>query len=193
MSCSAQDDELSRLLLQAQSGDVAALDRIAALYGPHLLRVVRRNLPRRLRTAFDSQDFVQAAWATFIRTEVDLNRFSTARELFAYLSGVASHKVTEQVRKRLLAQKATMNREVSLTGWADGNAIADSHPETPSQFAIANECLEKLLDGQPEHYRRVIAMKAKGVSNAEIAAVVNLNEGTIRRVLANASRRAMTR
>src|SRR5690606_6591774 len=98
------DDELTRLLPLARSGDEVALARIAELYGPELLKVVRRSLPRRLRTVFDSQDFVQAMWATFLRHDVDLDRFRSANELFAYLSGIASHKVTEQIRKRLIAQ-----------------------------------------------------------------------------------------
>ena len=183
------DDELAGLLARARRGDEAALMRIAELYGPDLLRVVRRSLPRRLRSVYDSQDFVQAMWATFLRNEIDLNRFGTHGELLAYLSGIVSHKVTQQIRKRLVAQKASLNREVTLSAWGEGQEIAPQRHDTPSAFAMANERMEQLLRGQPEHYRRIIALKASGASAAEIAAALELNEGSVRRILTKASER----
>jgi RNA polymerase sigma factor (sigma-70 family) len=183
------DDELAQLLRDAREGDRSALVRLAECYGPDLLRVARRSLPRRLRTVFDSQDFVQAMWATFLRHDVELDRFRTHDELYAYLSGIVSHKVSDQIKRRLKSQKATMHREVSLAAWGDGAAVASPRAHTPSQAVIAQERMESLLRDQPDHYRLVLTMKAAGASVAEIASELGMNEGHIRRIINKASER----
>ena len=47
---------------------------------PYLLEVVRRRLDRRLRPRFDSIDFTQAVWASFVARSVPLTRRNAPQE-----------------------------------------------------------------------------------------------------------------
>lgn len=174
----------------AQAGDVTAVAWLIEEHGDDLLKVVRRRMPRRLRTMFDSQDFVQAFWATFFAHGITGAKFDSPSDLRAYLCTVAANRVTDQIRRRLVRPTKNLNRERPLT--AEVAATRQSRAETPSQVAIARERMDDLLQGQPNHHRQVIELKAAGATNAEIAAAVGLNEGSVRRVLTKAATRVRT-
>lgn len=179
------------LVAAAHAGDEGALARVIEEHGEDLLKVVRRRLPQRLRTMFDSQDFVQAFWATFFAHDLETARFESPAALRAYLRTAAANRVTDQVRKRLIRPTTSLNRERPLT-----DAIAETRAgraDTPSQIAIAEERMGSLLKGLPPGHRKVIELKAAGATNAEIAESVGLNEGSVRRILTKAAIRARAR
>ncbi len=185
----APESDLRQLLMRAREGDGDALSRVLDLYGNDLLRVVRRRLPRPVRKLYDSEDFVQAVWATFLCNDVDPAAFESSERLLAYLRRIAANKVSDQIRQRFATQKTSLDREVSLDGVGDSRIAADV-AATPSQVAIAHERLERLLAGQPEHYRRLIKLKVAGAGTAEIAKELGLNPGTVRRILSRIAERA---
>jgi len=141
-------------------------------------------LNRRLRSKFDSLDFVQLVWSSFFRDPVDLQRFNRPEELAAFLATMARNKVGMEVRRRLMTQKFNLNRERSLEE-ADVTEQGDTrgHQPMPMQVAVARERLERMLTGQPQHYRRIIHLRLQGRTNAEIAETLHINESTIRRFL----------
>src|SRR5579864_1112444 len=86
----APDDPFRSLLRRVLTGCPEAAEELHRDYGDHIIRVVRRRLPRRLRPKFDSVDFAQDVWASFFQAEHD---FKGPEHLMAFLTRVARTKV----------------------------------------------------------------------------------------------------
>ncbi|HZY85770.1 MAG TPA: helix-turn-helix domain-containing protein, partial [Gemmataceae bacterium] len=56
-------EPLHTLLERLCRGDDQAAEQVFRTYEPYLRKVVRRQLPTRLRSKFDSLDIVQSVWA----------------------------------------------------------------------------------------------------------------------------------
>ena len=67
-------------------------------YGNHILRVVRRHLGQKLRIRFDSEDFVQAVWATLFVKPSAFAHIENEAQLKAFLTQIAFHKVIDERR-----------------------------------------------------------------------------------------------
>jgi RNA polymerase sigma factor (sigma-70 family) len=171
------------LLNEIGEGSEDAVGRFLELYGDHLYRAVRRRLNRALRPKFDSEDFVQAVWASFFRDRAQLARFDKEGELIAFLTRLASNKVVDECRRRLHAQKTNVNRERSLDDEAQTDGVLPGREPTPSQVAIGKERWEQMTDGLPSHYRRLLDLRVAGETQEEIAKKLGVNEKTVRRVL----------
>src|SRR5262245_56507736 len=89
------------LLARARAGDRGAIGQLVTEYSDPVRRVVRRLLQERLRRQFDSADFVQSVWASFVGLSAASYTFTTPEELVAFLSRVAYNKVIETTRKKL--------------------------------------------------------------------------------------------
>jgi RNA polymerase sigma-70 factor (ECF subfamily) len=172
------------LMERVRQGSPEASQQLLDRYGHHILHVVRRTLHAKLRTKFDSLDFVQDVWASFFTgPQVDM-RFETPEGLAAFLAKVARNKVVEAFRQRMQGQKYNVNRENSLDGSAafQVERLVGADP-TGSQLAVANEAYEGLTRGQPDHYRRILELLQQGHTHQEIAEALGLNEKTIRRLI----------
>ena len=60
------DDELNDLLSRARAGDDDAIRDFLSRFEQEVTTMVRSRLPRKLRTQFDSTDFVQAVWKSLL-------------------------------------------------------------------------------------------------------------------------------
>src|SRR5205085_6558387 len=98
---SVVDENMGQLLAQLREGSEDAAWQLIELYGPHIHRVVRRTLDRRLRGKFDSVDFVQAVWASFFREPAQILEFQSPKQIVRYLATAAEFKVTDEMRRRL--------------------------------------------------------------------------------------------
>ena len=65
---------------------------------------------------------------------------------------------------------------------------ASSRNATPSQVAVANEEWERLLEGQPAHYRLALELLRRGHTHAETAARLGLNPKQIQRLVQKLNR-----
>ena len=152
--------------------------------------VVRRQLPRLLRSRFDSLDFLQSVWASFFRRlRSDPEKFEDPRYLVAFLAQVAKHKVIDEYR-RAASRKQDMRREepLSLGGSRSREFVADQ--ETPSEVAEANEAYDRLREWLPADRREILVLKVEGLSSREIGERLGLSERTVRRVLEDLRHRA---
>lgn len=177
------DGEFSALLDRVREGSQEAAVQLLQEHGPLLLAVVRRNLDRRLRAKFDSVDFVQTIWASFFARAAKQERFETPANLAAFLTQMARHKLASEHRRRFRTAKFTIDREASLDP-----AIRDGLPgsgPTPSQVVIAKEVWEQLVAGQPPRYRQIVELRIEGLTLEEIGDRLQINERTVRRVLAH--------
>ncbi len=178
------ESEFLVLLGRVQRGSEEAAWDLIQKFGPQILRVVRRRLPDVLRRKFDSQDFVQAAWASVFAHRSRLVRFTKSEQFVAYMATVAGNKVAMEVRKRLQGKKYNVQRERPLLdNGEERNAGVNGQQPSPSQVAVAKETWQQLLADQPSHYRRIVELRYTGVSYREIADQLGFDESTVRRAI----------
>jgi RNA polymerase sigma factor (sigma-70 family) len=176
--------EFQQLLEGVREGDDDAARALVERYGPHVLRVVRRKLDKRLRSKFDSADFLQAVWASFFAIPDQKFTFNESGALVAFLVTLARNKVVEAVRQRLQTQKHDVHREESLD--APGpheEAHLPGREPTPSAIAIAREEWQRVLQKQPAHYQCILHSRREGQSPRQIAEELGVSERTVRRVI----------
>jgi RNA polymerase sigma factor (sigma-70 family) len=177
--------EFADLMRRLQEGSQEAARELVDKYGDYLLRVVRRRLLRKLRSRFDSADFVQAVWASFFAGRTELTMFQTPEEVVAFLAAMAQNKVQQEIRTQFGTDKRDLHREQSL----DDSAIEGIHEQlaaeqpTPSEVVAAEDLWDHLIQRQPVRYQRILVLRRLGCTHREIADQMGLNEKTVRRVL----------
>jgi RNA polymerase sigma-70 factor (ECF subfamily) len=178
-------EELGKLLEEAVSGSEDAARQLTERYGHYLRVAVRRWLHKRLRTQFDSLDFVQDVWASFFARGYNKTAFNDPKQLIELLRRMARNKVVTVFRRKFQTQKANINREQSLQEAQEkhGLQLIDRQQATPSQIVSGDEEWEKFLNGQLPAYREVLRRYGDGRDVPTIARELAVSERTVRRVL----------
>lgn len=182
--------DINALLGRIRDGDESAARELLARFEPQVRLVVRRQLPRLLRSRFDSIDFLQSVWATFFRRlRAGPERFEDPRFLVSFLAGVAKNKIIDEYRRAASRkQDIRLEERLSSAGLLSRELSADQ--DSASELAEANEAYDRLNDLLPEDRRGLLRLKLTGLSNRDIADRLGLSERTIRRVLEDLRRRA---
>src|SRR6266852_4102522 len=177
-------DTFQDLLQRARECCDESARELVERYGPHILRVVRRRLNKKLRSKFDSVDFVQAVWASFFALPMDRLQFERPQQLVDFLMGLARNKVVDAVRQRLETQKYDVNRELPLydSTAVDAREVKARGP-TASQVAIAKEEWQRAQDSAVPREERIVNWIQRGQSLESIAREIGVSVKTIRRVL----------
>lgn len=190
-STSHRAADLHDILDRVRGGDEQAAQQLLTSFEAEVRLVVRRQLPRLLRSRFDSLDFLQSVWGSFFRrVRTDPVEFDDERHLVAFLARAAKNKVIDQYR-RAGSQKQDMHREEPLWSDAAGPRDLPAHDDTPSEVAEAREVFGQLRDALPEDRRPIIEMKALGLSSREIGDRLGVSERTVQRVIEDLRRRTM--
>src|SRR5262245_40754352 len=105
-----EQQKFRTLLREAQAGSEDAARELYDTYVQYIRKCVRHRLWRRLRSKFDSQDFVQQVWLSFFR-DGSLPDFQTPAELLAYFKSMAENKVTFEARHRQMQRRAVRLEE----------------------------------------------------------------------------------
>jgi RNA polymerase sigma factor (sigma-70 family) len=182
--------ELGELLGRIRAGDESAAHELLARYEAQVRLVVRRQLPRLLRSRFDSLDFLQSVWGSFFRRmKAGPDEFEDPRSLVAFLARAAKNKVIDEYR-RAASKKGDMRREEPL--WGDGERPREiaGPVDSPSEIVEAREELGRLLDMLPEDRQVMVRLKAQGLSTREIGERLGVSERTVRRVLEDLRKRS---
>jgi RNA polymerase sigma factor (sigma-70 family) len=178
------DDHFRGLIDRVREGSEDAAWELVDQYGEAIRRAVRRALNERLRSKFDSLDFVQIVWNSLFRVRDKLDRFGRPEELTAYLVTMARNKVGMEVRRRMMTEKYNVKYEKSLEQLqANERTNVPSRQPSPVDVAIAREQWDRLLEGQPQHYRQIVQLRLQGHTYQSIADAVHLDECTVRRFL----------
>lgn len=177
------DDEFRDLMGRLQEGSEDAAWELVDRYGDAILRAVRRVLNVRLRSKFDSLDFVQLVWCSFFKARDQLVRFTRPEELAAFLVTMARNKVGMEVRRRLKTEKYNVNREQASSGFPNTVDQSADHESSPLEVAIAREQWNRLIAEQPDRYRQIISLRLQGLTYQDIAESLNIAECTVRRFL----------
>src|SRR5262245_63521072 len=109
-----QTKSLSELLEKAWNDSDGSAQEVVERYAPYILRAVRRRLDKKLRSKFDSVDFVQAVWASFFALPPDRLQFQRHEELVNFLIGLARNEVVDVVRQGREQQKYEVKGEEML-------------------------------------------------------------------------------
>jgi RNA polymerase sigma-70 factor (ECF subfamily) len=178
------DDHFRELIDRVREGSEDAAWELVDQYGEAIRRAVRRALHERLRSKFDSLDFVQIVWNSLFRVRDKLDRFDRPEELTAYLITMARNKVGMEVRRRLMTEKFGVKHEESLERLqAAGHMDMPGRQPAPVDVAIAHEQWDRLLAGQPQNYRQIIQLRLQGHTCQSIADTMQMAECTVRRIL----------
>jgi DNA-directed RNA polymerase specialized sigma24 family protein len=183
--------DFKTLMAGVAAGSEEAAQELLRVYGPHLMRAVRRRMHERLRAKFDSLDFAQDVWASFFARPPERDAFESPQKLIAFLAKVAQHKVIEAVRQRLRADKYNVNRELPLEECVEGEeGILAAQQPTPSEIVMDREAWDRLLEGQPPVFRRIFVLLREGRSPAAIAREMRISLKTVRLVIGKVLPRA---
>jgi RNA polymerase sigma-70 factor (ECF subfamily) len=183
------DPGIASFLARIQAGDEDAARELLTRYEAEVRLVVRRQLPRLLRSRFDSLDFLQSVWGDFFKRVRDgAAGFEDERHLVGFLARAAKNKVIDQYR-RAGSQKQDMHREETI--WTEAGRPRDlaAPDDTPSLVAEANEAYDRLRALLPEDRRQILALKAEGRSSREIGDALGMSERTVQRVIEDLRRR----
>jgi RNA polymerase sigma-70 factor (ECF subfamily) len=181
------DAEFRSLMDRVRTGEAGAYEELLTRYGEAVRRAVRRRLHDRLRSHYDSLDFVQDVWASFLAAAPGPDRFPDQAALVGYLCQVARNKVVEVFRRRFEGQKWAITREESPPPAAreSGDGVAGRDP-TPSQFAVADERWAALVRPLPPVHRAVLERLRDGHTHQEVAALLNVSVRTVERIVRQA-------
>ena len=96
-----EGSDIPAFLARIQAGDEDAARELLTRYEAEVRLVVRRQLPRLLRSRFDSLDFLQSVWGSFfrrVRGKHGLFEFEDSPPV-AYLEGWGSGRVVKDARE----------------------------------------------------------------------------------------------
>lgn len=150
------DQELVRDFLDSQSE--AAFRRLYREKTPHLYQMALRLTAF---NEFEADELVQKMWITAIKK---LSGFTWKSTLKTWLTGILINLNRDELKKEASKKKVTDSLSVQAR---------------VSSTSISGYDLEKALSNIPLGYRKVIILHdIEGYQHKEIAALLNINEGT---------------
>jgi RNA polymerase sigma-70 factor (ECF subfamily) len=173
--------ESDRLLIQQiRQCDPRAWETLIARYEGRLLAFVQR----RLRDRSSSEDVVQDTFIGFLHS---LPNFDERRELQTYLFTIASHKLTDHLRKtgrhplKPLAEGGDDRIDQQLDDSPTASSRVRSDERRQLESAALTRCLGQILRAWQEKgdYLRLQVMEllwVKGWANRDVAAFLKISE-----------------
>lgn len=191
LNYSSDSEQTSRLLDRVADGSASAMDQLLQLYRPYLNRLVSARISPELKRRVDPSDVIQdAQLAISNRIQDFIERRPTSFRI--WIRRKALERLVDYQRRHIVAEKRSVRRE---TKFADSSlAIARVLiSDTPSKILRRNE-LQKQIRETVERLqnsdREILALRhAEGLSNAEVADLLDLTPNTSRQRYGRALRR----
>jgi RNA polymerase sigma-70 factor (ECF subfamily) len=147
------------LVLRIRDGNASAAHELFERHRGRLRERVRRKLPRALRGKVGASDVVQEAWlAAFLK----LGDFEDRGDgSFAkWVNGIVEHKVLDEVRRGVDAEKRDARREEGLrtTGSRGGLPGREASPSSELMAAERREMLHSQIARLPEAHRTILRL-----------------------------------
>src|SRR5436190_16096356 len=158
------NDNLQPLLAKLSEGDVSAARQVFMACEAPLRKMVRRQLPNRLRSKFDSADVVQSVWAKLIDGfRAQAWRFTNVEQLQAFLLQVTRNRFHDKCRKH----KTALEKEQALGGLHTSEMPLAPH-EHATAVAEAAELWERLLKLCAREHQEMLQFKREGLPTDEL-------------------------
>lgn len=168
------------LIQQIRQGDPRAWETLISRYEGRLLAFIQR----RIRDRGATEDVVQETFVGFLNS---LPNFDDRRELQTYLFTIASHKLTDHLRRsgrhplRSLSDSSSdlLNQQFDNQPTASSAARGDERQELESAAIV--RCLGQILRGLQERgdWVRLQVLEllwVKGWANRDVAAFLKISE-----------------
>jgi RNA polymerase sigma-70 factor (ECF subfamily) len=175
------NNEGDRLLIQQiRQGDTRAWENLIARYEGRLLAFVERRLHNRAT----SEDIVQESFIGFLNS---LPHFDDRRELQTYLFTIASHKITDHLRRsgRHPLHPASDGSGDVLQQQIDPHKVASSLARSEERRQLETDAIVRCLGSLIEQWKEkgdFVRLKVlelllvKGRANREVAAILGISE-----------------
>ena len=180
---SNENSAFRKVIERVCAGSDEATWELIDTYGPHIQRVVRRKLNQKLRSKFDSLDFVQMVWASFFAEREKMAGFTEPDDLIRYLAKIAQRKLLQESRRCLRGQKHNLGRERALIEETEDETTYVRKSNTPSQIVMAKDRLEVMMRSRSDRDRQVVELRMQGLTFVEIGERLSINERTAREVI----------
>jgi RNA polymerase sigma factor (sigma-70 family) len=185
--------ELEQLIQRAGEGSQEAKLELFQKYARHLLTVIQHKLKsaRRVRSIYDSDDFVQDVGKVFFSKDLPQGIFESPGTFIAFLTTVAKNRVTDVARKHLHAKKSDMNREVPLAEHGESNdkGLLCQHP-SPLAVCDLKEEWDRVSEGLPPDEIYILYLLDHGRTHEEVARILDISERTVDRFVAKLKKKA---
>jgi RNA polymerase sigma factor (sigma-70 family) len=179
----ATTSDFETLLDRLRQGCDDAAWQLICEYGPHIVAVVRRRLHRNIRARVDSQDLVQAVWKSFFFDMAGIEDIRSPDQLMAVLVTMTQNKIVDVHRRHVYAERRGVAHETPLACLKEEEGELRPREASPSQFAMARECWQQMLHERTPLQRQIIRLRLAGETFEAIAAKLDINERTARRVI----------
>ncbi len=172
------------LLQQLRDGDAQAFDRLFARHRPYLRRVIEIRLDDRLRSRVDPSDVVQETQLDAFRNLADyLARVPMPFRL--WLRKTAHQRLAKLRERHLEAARRAVVRELPLPDRSTLQLarLAGARAPSPSQRLARAELSRRVRQAVARlapNDREIILMRTfEGLSNPDIAQILDLDPGTV--------------
>lgn len=171
-------DELT--IASAQRGNMRAKRMLVERYRRPVLALVSRMLRGHGDSAL-VEDIAQETFLRVFRALPSFNREGPAR-LSTWILTIASHRTIDELRKRKLDVRSLEGTRVDV----DVRARADEATERKLLAHVIDEAVQRL---SPEYKAAFVLREIHGLEYTEIAAILEIDLGTVKSRLNRARRR----
>jgi RNA polymerase sigma-70 factor (ECF subfamily) len=157
------DEEIVERIL---GGETALFELLMRRYNQRLYRVTRAIL----RDAEEAEDVTQDA---YVRAFEHLDQFAGRARFSTWLTRIAVHEASARLHRK--------GRQIDLEESMPTFASPAAGPEQRAADHELGQAIELALDALPEVYRAVFMLRVvEGLSTAETAACLGINEETVK-------------
>ncbi len=162
-------------------GDQDAAAELFHLYSARLTALAQKNLSDRLAPRLDGEDVVQSVFRTFfVRSARGEFRIQNSVDLWRLLVKITLAKVSTQGRRHTCA-KRDVNAEAG--GMEEWMLEAFQDEPGPLEAATVVDQIATILNGLPESYGNILALRLEGYSRTEIAKRLSISRQTVCRAI----------
>lgn len=192
MGLSSDSEQTSKLMQRITEGNHGAIERLLSMHRPYLKRVIQSRIPADLSPRVDASDIVQEAQIVIANRIVDFaKRRPTSFRI--WIRQEAIEQLIDHQRRHVGAQKRSVKRERSLSdvsGLAIARGLVSNSPSKQVRMEETRTRVFELIEQLSSRDREVLSMRhVEGLSNKEVADVLQLDANTCRQRYGRALRR----
>ena len=192
MAYSTDSDQTTDLLDQVAAGDPAALDHLLQLHRNYLKRVAQMRIEPALMARVDASDVVQETQVVIAKRIGDfIQRRPTSFRL--WIRRKALEQLADQRRRHIGAAKRSILKEQNMSNVSSIAIARKLLTNTPSKIVRKIELqkqVQEVIEQMSENDREVLTLRhAEGLSNNEVADILEIDPNTGRQRYGRALRR----